>query len=1197
VYLKRLEIFGFKSFADKTELDFGPGITAVVGPNGSGKSNVSDAIRWVLGEQSAKALRGGNMADVIFAGSDGKKAMGFAQVSLVLDNSDGKLGIGFTEVMVTRRVDRSGEGEYFINQVPCRLKDVQDLFLDTGVGKDNYSIIGQGKIDEILSTKPEDRRALFEEAAGISRYKARKREAQRRLEETEQNLLRITDIIGELGNQMDSLADQARRAEVYSELNTELTRLDVGLIAHALGGVAAKLEKQQGENERLQEKLKEIEEKLQAGEQAAEVARTLAESLDQELAVVNTQLNEATGRLERAEGRLALAGQEQKSAQAEGQRLDQELTVLEAKLATVAGELAALDSQVAELQASVTAVAAELSAKEQALGAAQADVAAASRQVEERKDRIVAILQMEAEKKNAALAADRAGEDAARRMARLAGEREKAEQEAAAAREASAALSAQRTQLAADRDTAANDLTAARKRRQEKEQQLTELQQKSGSLREQIQGASSRLGAIEEMMNAFEGYQKGTRTVLLGREQGHAWAADVQGAVAEVIRTEPKYEKAVETALGGAIQNIITATDTGAKAAIEHLKRTNGGRATFLPLNTIRANSFRSDEEREFRGAPGILGPAIDLVRFDERFRPAMASLLGRTLIAEDMDAALAFGRKSGQRYRLVTLDGELLAAGGALTGGSTGGQGSGLLSRERERDELTQKIATLREELTTARKAYELAQVDRDMVARQIQEKEQDLRSIETRITQAEGEARRLEGEARRWADVLKTYETEAGMIEADAQAGAQSAEGFRAELARLAEERQALEADVARLNAEGQARLAVLDDQGKEITAIQVKLAEVNQALRGLQANRSRLVSERDSLRSDKLARMAQKEEAAQRQVAAGTDMESAHTEQEAATVEKQQFDSQRAHLQTRKLEALEQVNNREREMRTLRRQQTESQSRLGQGEVEAARLHMEQEGLVTRLEEGYGLTPADVAGKELQDEEVAFARERTHDLREQIRELGPVNLQAIDEYRTAQERFVFLQGQHDDLTEAKESLYRAVEELDKRIKTHFLESFQVIRREFQVVYQELFEGGKADLNLVDENDLLETGIEIIAQPPGKKPQVLSLLSGGERAMTASALLFALLRVKPTPFVVLDEVEAALDEANVERIGKYLRSYSQSGGVQFICITHQRGTMEVADALYGVTMEGTGVSRVVSVRLVDLERDREAS
>ncbi|HWI51171.1 MAG TPA: chromosome segregation protein SMC [Symbiobacteriaceae bacterium] len=1196
MYLKRLEIFGFKSFADKTELDFGPGITAVVGPNGSGKSNVSDAIRWVLGEQSAKALRGGSMADVIFAGSDGKKAMGFAQVSLVLDNTDGRLGVGFTEVMVTRRVDRSGEGEYFINQVPCRLKDVQDLFLDTGVGKDNYSIIGQGKIDEILSSKPEDRRALCEEAAGISRYKARKKEAQRRLEETEQNLLRITDIIGELANQMDSLADQAKRAEAFSELNAELTRLDVGLLAYSLKGVADRLEKQLGENQRLKEKLTDLEEKLTAGDQAAEVARNLAESLDQELAVVSSQLAEATGRVERAEGRMALAAQEQKGAQAEQLRLEGELGLLETKLQAVIAEAGALEEQVLRLQGDLQATIAEQTGKEQALQGAQAEVAAASRAVEAKKGDIVAILQQEAEKRNAVLAAEQAGEEAARRMARLQGERERAEQEAESARLAAAAVAEQQVSLSGLKDRATVELNSLRQQRQEADRKLQELQQKGGAIREQIQGSSSRLGAIEEMMNAFEGYQKGTRTVLMGREQGHPWATEVLGAVAEVIRTEPKYEKAIEIALGGNIQNIITATDTGAKAAIEHLKKSNGGRATFLPLGSIRANSFRPDEEREFKGAPGIIGVALELVRFEDRFRPAMASLLGRTLIASDIDAALAFGRKTGQRYRLVTLDGELLAAGGALTGGSTGGQGAGLLSRERERDELTAKIAQLREDLAATRKEYDELQARRGGWDKQVQHAEIELRAVETKITQAEGEARRVAGEAKRWEETLAGFASEAALIQSDAAGKASSADGLRQELADLAARKAELEAEVARMHEDGQARLAALDEQSRELTGAQVRLAQLSQELKGLTGQRGRLEADAEGLKAETASKEAQKAAAGERLVQAALDMETARLQLEEATAERIRFEADRDRIHARKLEALEQVNNREREMRTFRRAQTDTQSRAQAGEVEEARLRMEQESLIQRLSENYGLTPIDVTGKELADAEVAFARERTHTLREEVRALGPVNLQAIDEYRTAQERFVFLGQQRDDLTEAKESLYRAVDELEKRIKTHFLESFGVIRKEFQRVYQELFEGGKADLHLVDENDLLETGIEIISQPPGKKPQTLSLLSGGERAMTASALLFALLRVKPTPFVVLDEVEAALDEANVERIGKYLRSYSQTGHVQFICITHQRGTMEVADALYGVTMEGTGVSKVVSVRLVDLEREREA-
>lgn len=1192
MYLKRLEVLGFKSFADKTELEFGPGITAVVGPNGSGKSNVAEAVRWVLGEQSAKALRGGTMTDVIFAGSSGKKSMGFAQVSMVLDNTDGKMGVGFTEVMVTRRVDRSGEGEYFINQVPCRLKDVHDLFLDTGVGKENYSIIGQGKIDEILSSKPEERRLIFEEAAGISRYKSRKKEAQRRLDETEHNLLRITDIIGELSTQMDSLKEQAEAAEIYSQLHSELTELDTGLLAQGLAQVEQKLTQQVQENQALLDRRQEIETRMQAVEEALDAARNLAESLDQELSLASTRVAEATGRTGRAEGRLALAHQNEKGTAVEQQRLETELLSLEAKLTAAALEAAGLQEQVALLGAEVKKAEAELLVREQAQLGAQGELAASSRTTEERKGRIVTILQLEAEKRNAAAGAEKAGEEAARRMARLQADRERAAGEADAARAAARDLAALQASLAVERDRTNGEITALRGARQEAGRRLQEQQQKGSALREQIQGASSRLGAIEEMMNAFEGYQKGARTVLQGREKDAPWAAEVLGAVAERIRTEPRFEKAVEIALGGNIQNLITETDGGAKQAIEHLKRTNGGRATFLPLSVIRPNAYRPDEEREFKGAKGIIGVAVDLVRFEERFRPAMASLLGRTLIAEDMDAALAFGRKSGMRYRIVTLDGELLAAGGALTGGSTGGQGTGLLSRERERAELTARIEQLRIDLTGTRKAFEEAGSASSELDQQIAVQEQELRAVETRITQGEGEANRLAGEARRWAEVLTNFAAEAESLEAGARDGAAAAGTLQAELVRLAGERTELEDEVARMNAEGQARLAALEEQGRELTGVQVRLAELGQQGRGLAAQASRLEGDRTALRGEKVAKEQSLAAVAERRTGITGELEAARAEVAGAGAEKQRLEAERGALQARKLEVLELANGRERELRNLRRSQSDSQSKLQHGEVEEARLRMEQKSLMERLEAQYGLTPAAISGKALPIDQTESARTRTHELREQIRVLGPVNLSAIEEYRTAQERYGFLSQQRDDLEEAKESLYRAIEELDKRIKTHFLDSFQVIRREFQRVYGELFEGGKADLQLVDENDLLETGVEIIAAPPGKKPQPLSLLSGGERAMTAIALLFALLRVKPTPFVILDEVEAALDEANVERVGKYLRIFS-SQNCQFICITHQRGTMEVADALYGVTMEGTGISKVVSVRLVDAVKE----
>jgi chromosome segregation protein len=1192
MYLKRLEILGFKSFAEKTELEFGPGITAVVGPNGSGKSNVADAIRWVLGEQSAKALRGGSMADVIFAGSSAKRAMGFAQVSLVLDNSDGRLGVGFTEVQVTRRVDRSGEGEYFLNGVPCRLKDIQDLFLDTGVGRENYSIIGQGKIDEILSSKAEDRRAVFEEAAGISRYKLRKREAQRRLEETENALIRITDIVGEIENSLGALGEAAEKATRFQELDAEATALDIGLIAHAYEGAAMKMATAEADAARIAAQLAEVEGRLESGETKLETARNLVGALETELTEVGQALTEATARHERAEGRLALANQEEAAAGVEGGRLAGELTQLQSKGEALRQERATLEDQALALAAEVAQLQAELIAQEGELGQLQAAVTGANKELEARKDRIVAILQLEAEKRNGLLGAERRQEEAQKRQERLAAERTRTEAEAAKSAEALALLRTQMAQLRAEREALRQEQTEAQRAATAVQEKRQGLLKRQTEVRGQFQSTAARLEAIQEMIQAFEGYQKGPRTVLAGREKGAPWAADVVGSVAEVIRTEPTYEKAIEVALGGSIQNILTQSDAGAKAAIEHLKRTGGGRATFMPLNTMRPNPFRPDEEREFQGAPGIIGSALNLVRYEERFYPAIAFLLGRVLVAEDMDAALAFGKRTGMRYRIVTLDGELLAAGGALTGGSLGGQGGGLLTREREREELTQRLSDLRQELGTLKEEIEAAEAEGAQRAAHLTELDRRLRELETQITRAEGEERRLQGEVDRWNEILQTFAFEAEQIQAEMTEGEEGRRRLEEELAAYAAERQALEAEVARMSEAGAERLRLLDEQGRKLTDLQVKLADQNANLRALKGQISRLQAEIDAVDREAADRADQAAAVAHRQVRAVAEKAVAQAELAAAAAEKERLAGERERLQRRRLEAQEAVNELERELRTLRRSQTELTGRRQAVEVETARLQMELEGLVGRLHESYGLVPAELAGKALPDGEVPFARARLADLREAIRALGPVNLAAIEEFRAATERLDFLRQQQADLEEAKSSLYRAIEELDRKITTVFKQSFEQIRVAFQQVYAEMIEGGKADLQLMDESNLLETGIEIIAQPPGKKPQALSLLSGGERAMTATALLFALMKVKPTPFVVLDEVEAALDEANVDRVGRFLRRFAQEGS-QFICITHQRGTMAAADALYGVTMEGTGVSKVVSVRLVDVEKE----
>lgn len=1194
MYLKRLELFGFKSFAEKAVLEFGPGLTAVVGPNGSGKSNVSDAIRWVLGEMSAKQLRGTRMEDVIFAGSEAKKPMGFAQVTLVLDNADGALPLDFAEVQIARRVDRAGDSEYFINQVSCRLKDVQDLFLDTGVGKENYSVVGQGKIDEILSTKAEDRRALFEEAAGIARYKARKKEAQRRLEETEQHLLRITDLITELETQVDSLAEQASRAEDYQAIYRELEGLEIGLLAAGLAGTREKLAQREASNQALQQQLGELEGRLAAAEEALEVARQLAAAKDAELGVTQTHVLEATTRLERAEARIALARQQLQSAATEAGRLHGEAEALAAKSGERTAELAQAQVERERLQAAAAAVGAELTTAEAAAGATAQQVAAQQDELEQRRSQAVHLLQEITARKSGAEATATARQEAEVRLQRAEEAVRAASAELERVEEQGRRQSERVAELTQARTAAEEDLRAAQEARRTAEEQLASLAQSGARVRERLEAAAARLGLLEEMRRELEGFQKGTRTVLLGRDKRAAWSKGVLGAVAEVLRAKPEHEKAIETALGGNIQNVITETDADAKAVIEHLKRTGGGRATFLPLNTIRANAFSDQERREITGAPGVIGIAVELVESAPRFRPALSNLLGRVVVAKDMDAALGFGKKTGFRYRTVTLDGEVLAAGGALTGGSTGGKESGLLSRERERTELTALSEQLTKEREQLKEEHVAAQGRLEGLARGQDSAQKALRAADLALSQAQGDLGRLGAEARRCGDALKRAEHEVADVQAQVAAGSDGAARLLAEAEVLGVQHASLAAEVDALAARLAGARDDASDQGRLLSDLRVRQAALQEQEAAVVDRIGRLGAEIAALDAERAAKVDAVGRVGDHRLAAEAELAAGQTQLDEASRDKQEREGELAMLQGRKLEAQTQANEREREIKSIRRQFGNASNELQSGELEATRLHLEAENLIQRLAEHWNLTPSEVEGREMPADQQPAARERSGALRERLRELGPVNIQAIADHQAAKERYAFLQQQKGDLEEAKDSLYRAIAELDKKMEHLFLENFQVIRQQFSQVYKELFDGGFADLKLMDESDLLETGIEIIAQPPGKKPQSLSLLSGGERAMTACALIFALLRVKPTPFVVLDEVEAALDEANVERVGRYLKHWSKQN--QFITITHQRATMEQADALYGVTQELAGISKIVSVRLSAGEPARAA-
>ncbi|BDG60607.1 chromosome segregation protein SMC [Caldinitratiruptor microaerophilus] len=1190
MYLKRLELIGFKSFAEKTVLEFGPGITAVVGPNGSGKSNIADALRWVLGEPSIRELRGSRVEDVIFAGAEKRRPLGFAEVSLTLDNSDGGLPVAFTEVVVTRRVDRGGEVEYLLNGSPCRLKDVHDLFLDTGLGRDSYSVIGQGRIDQVLSARPEDRRGVFEEAAGIARYRVRRREAARRLAETEQNLLRLGDLIQEVSARLADLAVQAETARRHQGLTAEVDRLERGLLALALVRTERALEGQRAREASAAGRMGEAERELEKAEAALGTARALAAALQEEGAALQATLADLAARLEQARGRARLAEQEARRAAEEAVRLESEIATSATRLREVEEEAGATAARAAQVAAERAEAEARLAGAEARLGDLRQAQEEARDQAESERARAFAAAEAAAERRNRAQAEERAGAEADRRLAQL-GERQRAlEKEERAARERTREVAARLEHLAGRRAELSRCLEAAGAASRQAEAEAKAHAAKLERLRARQGAVASRLALLEELRAGFEGFGRGTRTVLRGREEGKPWARGVVGAVAELVRADAAYERALEVALGGAVNDVVVESERVARACIEELKRSGGGRATFLPLDLVRPSGLSAAERAQLAAVPGFVGVAADLCRFDERVAPAIRHLLGRVAVARDLEAAIAMGRRTDLRLRIVTLDGELVSPGGAITGGAETGRGGGLLARERERAELAAERQALEQAIRQASAALEEARRRAGEAAREGAEAGEALRRVEVEAAALQAEAARWAAEADRLGRERDALAREAAALQAERSGGEEVRE-------RLLREAEALEAEQAAAAAALEAALARAEALGREaeaagrdVTALRVRLAELAQEERALAAQEDRVARERGRLRQELEDRQERLAAARRREEQARADLAIAREEEQARAAEREEAAGRKAALDRRLLEVQGQIAGLERQARQLRRTTQELQSLVAGARAEAARLEGELEGLRARAREQFGADPARLTAEALAPEEAQEARQRLAELREAILALGPVNLAAVEEHRQATERHAFLTAQARDLEEARESLYRAIDELDRRIESQFRSAFERIRREFRDVYRGLFEGGQADLVLLDESNLLETGVEIVVQPPGKKETPLAALSGGERALTAAALLFALLRVRPSPFVVLDEVDAALDEANVARFGRYLSELSKT--TQVICITHQRGTMAVADALYGVTMEGNGVSRVVSVRLQDADR-----
>ena len=1183
MYLKNIEVQGFKSFANKINFQFHNGITGIVGPNGSGKSNVADAVRWVLGEQRVKQLRGASMQDVIFSGTENRKPLSYAYVAITLDNTDHQLATSFDEVTVARRIYRSGESEYLINGSSCRLKDVNELFYDTGIGKEGYSIIGQGQIDKILSGKPEERRELFDEAAGIVKFKRRKAAAQTKLENEKQNLVRVNDILSELEKQLGPLERQSETARQYLRKREELKRFDVNVFLL--------------ENARLREQLGDVEEKRSLAakdlaetsqaydgireeyERIAEVLEKLEQSIEEARSTV-TDAGLTRGKLE---GEMNVLKEQINSARGSEAHLNNRRNALEEDIAARVQDREALLSEKGDTDAKVQEITALADAAKAKLEEIQTRIDELNSGIEAGKNTIIGELNQRATIKTKLGRFDTMMEQVKIRKAELQSRLLRVKSDEAAREETLKGLEAEFAAVT-DQMRILNEREAAM------EQELSgfrqALTQKDAALQEAKSAyhmEKSRLEALSNLAERYEGYGGSVKKVMEQKERNEG----IVGVVADIIHVEKKYEVAIETALGGSIQNIVTRDEDTAKRMISFLKTNRLGRATFLPLTSIR--NYQRFRNTEALSEPGVIGTADTLVRIDDKYRDVAGSLLGRILVMDNVDNALKLNRKYSQSMRIVTLEGELLVPGGAISGGAYKNS-SNLLGRRREIEELEKRVKELARSVSEIDKDIEdtkarrtRMRVDLEAIKGDIQRKSIEQNTARLNIAQAR---ERMEEEVESAASLQQEeqeIQEKTREIRTDKESVQQELVASEALEARAQEE-------IARFQQELEERRRAETEAAAAVSEWDLKVEKLRQSLGFQQSNADRIDGEIQRAR-------AELEEVLEALRENGQAVESKQrTIEEIQKTITASYDAQNESEARLKedMAQREELSARQKSFFARREELAQRQSAL---DKEVYRLNAQKERMEESMEsqinymwDEYEITLSDAAS--LRDGELtdlAAMKKEIASLRDQIRKLGDVNVNAIEDYKNLLERYTFMSTQRDDLVEAEKTLENIIQELDAAMRKQFAEKFAEIGREFDKVFKELFGGGRGTLELIEDEDILEAGIRIIAQPPGKKLQNMMQLSGGEKALTAISLLFAIQNLKPSPFCLLDEIEAALDDSNVGRFAKYLHKLTKN--TQFIVITHRRGTMEQVDRLYGITMQEKGVSTLVSVNLIDKE------
>lgn len=1178
MYLKKLELQGFKSFADKTTLEFKPGITAVIGPNGSGKSNISDAIRWVLGEQSIKNLRGSKLEDVIFAGTQARKSVSYAEVSITMDNSDGKLPVDYSEVTITRRVYRSGESEFFINKNQCRLKDIVELFMDTGIGRDGYSIIGQGRIDEVLSTKSEERRRIFEDAAGIVKYRTRKEEAEKKLENTRQNLLRIQDIATELENQLEPLREQSEKAKKFLEIRDQLKYLEVGLFIHNINKNKSKLEEIKKQVEEVLNQTEYEDNKLSDLQKLKEEVRTIIESITKDIEELQTSIFEMQNKIEKHRAEIAVHETKVEHNLANIETFKNEIITYQEKEKELDEELEERKKKKARLFDDKKKFEDELKEKEEELKKLSEGLTNEQKKVEELKAKIMENIDIKFEKMeilkdltaNSETVLSRAkqiDDEVKENIYQLDKEKMKKEDEKILL-----------NKISKEKNELKEKLDGFLKIKEEYSAKILEFEELIRKNLDETNNKESRYKFLVETENEFEGYNRAVKEVMLKAQKDKAFGKNICGTIANLMKVPSSYELAIEMALGGMIQNIVTETEEDAEQAIEYLKKNNFGRASFLPLTAVKGEKIKNKLGED----SGMVGIAADLIEYEEKYQSIFYNLLGKTVVVDTMDNAIALAKKQKYSFRIVTLEGDILNVSGQMTGGSTYKKTTSLLSRSREIEELKKVVEELKnqnEQIMKDRAEYEASA---NTALSELNDVEKMYHEAEITYATENEKMISIESNIDRIVKKNQMLNAEKTTILEQSTQVKNDIDNIRQIITNCEEKNAEMQQIVDEFASKNSEQQKIMDDLNSDIMDLKISVSSFDESSNSMEEMLARIENDKQQCvsnvekRSQDIANMLKENDELEKQNE-NTKIEIDNINEKISELEGKLSTQKedRSNKNAKIVEVEKEIENQFKTLDILHDQATKL-------EVKQSKVETDIEEMKNKMWEDYETT---LNTAQNYAEVTPSTAKEVDKYKTEIKSLGNININAIEEYKAVGERYEFLRNQKIDLEESATALEKIIHDMIELMKIQFAQNFEKINKNFGEVFVELFGGGHAELTLVDAEHILESGIEITVQPPGKKLQNMMLLSGGERALTAIALLFAILRLSPSPFCILDEIEAALDDVNVYRYADYLKKFSKD--TQFLVITHRKGSMEAANTVYGATMQEHGITKLVSMKL----------